>query len=826
MSNKETKKKVKIYNTKRKHDPEIKIIKNLQAAYDTIDISKVKNFSDLPLSQRTQKGLKENEFLEPTDIQRQSIALALRGLDILGAAKTGSGKTLAFLIPILEILYCKQWTRLDAVGALVITPTRELAYQIYETLRKVGRYHDFSAGLIIGGKDLHFEKKRMHQCNIVICTPGRLLQHMDENPLFDCVNMQVLVLDEADRCLDMGFEQTMNSIIDNLPPQRQTLLFSATQTKSVKDLARLSLHDPMYVSVHEHAAHKTPEGLQQSYVVCNLEDKMSMLWSFLRNHLRQKILVFFSSCKQVKYVNEMFCRLKPGVSLLALYGTLHQLKRMAIYESFCEKQHAVLFATDIAARGLDFPAVNWVVQMDCPEDANAYIHRAGRTARFQRGGESLLVLLPSEINMVEQLQQHKIPINVIKINPNKLQSPHRKMEALLARDVALKETAQRAFVAYIKSVFLMKDKSIFDVHQLNTDAYAKSLGLAIPPRIRFLQKVNKAKEHQRVKKLNKPNQAVARHVSDEENLVKTKIQQTDENLEGESDSDAEDDSSNGSSDHETRDNKDEKYHASDSREQNDTFFGNDDSDSDEDILKVKRRDVHIEDADKFVSEDIEGDINEDVDNSTTTKKKVVTKAAIAKKILKKKIVPNKKTTFDDEGQEIMNPTKSKMSEIAREYENEERSGIDIEKAREILREEDRFDKQRFKAKVKAKHREEKQKLKASKKKIEEEEEEEAEEEEGNDSEEQGDSDGSSDENEPDLSWLPDPDKIYGKRDDNDSNEDSESAEEIHRPPKRKLAEIEDTKNKKSDKRSKLLDKNVGLSLLEDEELALQLLKNR
>lgn len=151
-----------------------------------------------------------------TDIQKQSIGLALQGNDILGAAKTGSGKTLAFLIPVwtalifygyqwsqyiideslfqvLEILYCKQWSRLDGLGALIITPTRELAYQIYETLRKVGQYHDISAGLIIGGKDLKFERKRMDQCNIVICTPGRLLQHMDENPLFDCVNMQVIV---------------------------------------------------------------------------------------------------------------------------------------------------------------------------------------------------------------------------------------------------------------------------------------------------------------------------------------------------------------------------------------------------------------------------------------------------------------------------------------------------------------------------------------------------------------------------------------------------------------------------------------------------------
>lgn len=145
----------------------------------------------MPLSTQTLKGLKDNEYVDLTDIQRQSIGLALKGNDILGAAKTGSGKTLAFLIPVMEILYCKQWTRLDGLGALVITPTRELAYQIYETLRKVGRYHDISAGLIIGGKDLHFEKKRMDQCNIIICTPGRLLQHMDENPLFDCINMKV-----------------------------------------------------------------------------------------------------------------------------------------------------------------------------------------------------------------------------------------------------------------------------------------------------------------------------------------------------------------------------------------------------------------------------------------------------------------------------------------------------------------------------------------------------------------------------------------------------------------------------------------------------------
>lgn len=251
------------------------------------------------MSSFTQKGLKGCDYTVPTEIQLATISYSLLGKDVLGAAKTGSGKTLAFLIPILELLYCKQWTNLDGLGALVITPTRELAYQIFETLRKIGQHHSFSAGLIIGGKDLNFERKRMDQCNIIIGTPGRLLQHMDENPLFDCVNLQILVLDEADRCLDLGFKQTLDGIIANLPETRQTLLFSATQTKSVKDLARLSLKDPKYISAHENSKHATPEGLKQVYSVCELHEKLSVIYTFIKTHLKQKTIIFLASCKQV-----------------------------------------------------------------------------------------------------------------------------------------------------------------------------------------------------------------------------------------------------------------------------------------------------------------------------------------------------------------------------------------------------------------------------------------------------------------------------------------------------------------------------------------------
>lgn len=361
------------------------------------------------------------------------------------------------LLQVLEHLFMNKWSRTDGVGAIIISPTRELAYQIFETLKKVGKHHDFSAGLIIGGKNLKFERTRMDQCNILICTPGRLLQHMDENPLFNTSTMEMLVLDEADRCLDMGFQKTLNSIIENFPPVRQTLLFSATQTNTVQDLARLNLKDPVYVGYggatpREEPSASTkktpntavlavPELLQQSYVVLNLEDKITMLWSFIKNHLKQKIIVFVASCKQAKYLYEIFCKLRPGSPLLALYGTLHQDRRIAIYEDFLRKSHVVMFSTDVASRGLDFPAVNWVVQLDCPEDVSQYIHRAGRSARNKTRGECLLVLTPSEEEyMISALkEQLNIDIRCVQIDPKKLFSPRVKIEAFLAQFPELRQ---------------------------------------------------------------------------------------------------------------------------------------------------------------------------------------------------------------------------------------------------------------------------------------------------------------------------------------------------------------------------------------------------
>ncbi|XP_041088530.1 probable ATP-dependent RNA helicase DDX10 [Polyodon spathula] len=297
------KKKIRVKQEKRRSKkPEWQIeretISKLVKRYQEINPNEAVKFSDFPLSKKTLKGLWEAQYRLPTEIQKQTIGLALQGKDVLGAAKTGSGKTLAFLIPVLECLFRQQWTADDGLGALIISPTRELAYQTFEVLRKVGKNHEFSAGLIIGGKDLKSETERIHRTNIIICTPGRLLQHMDETMSFHASNLHILVLDEADRILDMGFADTVNAIVENLPKTRQTLLFSATQTKSVKDLARLSLKDPEYVWVHEKAKFSTPATLEQNYVVCELHQKVNMLFSFMKSHLNRKVIVFFSSCKE------------------------------------------------------------------------------------------------------------------------------------------------------------------------------------------------------------------------------------------------------------------------------------------------------------------------------------------------------------------------------------------------------------------------------------------------------------------------------------------------------------------------------------------------
>ncbi|CAO3664112.1 unnamed protein product [Umbelopsis ramanniana] len=527
-----TKKQIKVHPTNKrkiKRQNEEKELQELEKkASDPQLNSNCKLFSELPISTRTVEGLKRANFVELTDIQRKAIPLGLAKRDVLGAAKTGSGKTLAFLIPILEVLYRAKWNQEDGLGALVISPTRELAVQIFEVLKKIGKQHMLSAGLIIGGKDLNVEQERVAKMNILVATPGRLLQHMDQTAGFDCDNLQVLVLDEADRILDMGFQKELNAIVENLPKQRQTLLFSATQTKSVKDLARLSLRDPEYVAVHEKADHSTPQKLTQNFLVCELPKKLDILYSFIRTHLKSKVVVFISSCNQTRFVYEAFCKLHPGIPLLHLHGKQKQTKRVEIFRKYCSMANAVLFATDIAARGLDFPAVDWVIQLDCPEDADTYIHRVGRTARFDAAGQALLFLLPSEKEAMQaELAKKKVPVEEVKIRASKQQSIQNQLQSFCFQDPEIKYLGQKAFIAYMRSVYLQKNKDIFKVHDLPAEEYAQSIGLPGAPKIKFV-KASAAKDAQRAEA--KAKQAVATKAEEEESSSEEEDSDIEESL--------------------------------------------------------------------------------------------------------------------------------------------------------------------------------------------------------------------------------------------------------------------------------------------------------
>lgn len=444
---------------------------------------------------------------------------------------------------------------------------------------------------------------------------------------------------------------------------------------SVKDLARLSLKDPEYVAVHEHSKTSTPQGLTQNYVVCDLPQKLNFLYSFIRNHLKSKILVFASSCKQVKFIFESFKWLRPGIPLMALYGKQKQLKRMAIFDDFCKKTEAVLFATDIAARGLDIPAVHWVVQLDCPEDANTYIHRAGRTARYQKDGQALLILLPSEeTEMVKALEEKKIPISKIRVNPKKLTSIQGKLAAFCARDQEMKYCAQKCVVTYARSIFLQSNKKIFDVTKLPLDEYAQSLGLPNPPRIRFLKKAGK------------------------------KIKKASERYPEDSDDSSKEETGNKS--------------RPDSIDLGITFEDESVAAKHDDLLILKKRNIHLEDLGLQPPE------KEEIFDDKAKTKRPKTRIALAKKQLNKGVKLNTKVVFNDEGEPLttVGPPldftgEHKVSNEALEpvplAEMSKRpvGGISVEESRDLMEEADLVDRKVERERIRNKHKEQKLKIK-------------------------------------------------------------------------------------------------------------------
>ncbi|VEU24108.1 DEKNAAC105328 [Brettanomyces naardenensis] len=444
------------------------------------------SFTDLQLSQPTLKALKDMGFSSMTEVQSRTIPPLLAGKDVLGAAKTGSGKTLAFLIPAIELLYSLKFKPRNGTGAIVITPTRELALQIFGVARELMANHSQTLGIVIGGANRRQEAEKLVKgVNLLIATPGRLLDHLQNTKGFVFKNLRSLIFDEADRILEIGFEDEMKQIVRILPNEnRQTMLFSATQTTKVEDLARASLKKaPVYINVHEDKDVATVAGLEQGYVVCESDRRFLLLFSFLKRNMRKKkVIVFFSSCNCVKYFAELLNYI--DIPVLSLHGKQKQRKRTNTFFEFCNAKSGIMLSTDVAARGLDIPDVDWIIQYDPPDDPRDYIHRVGRTARGTKGkGKSLMFLIPQELGFLRYLKAAKVPLNEYEFPTNKIANIQSQLEQLVKNNYWLHQSAKDGYRAYLQAYASHHLKTVYKVDRLDLAKVGRSFGFTVPPKV-------------------------------------------------------------------------------------------------------------------------------------------------------------------------------------------------------------------------------------------------------------------------------------------------------------------------------------------------------
>ncbi|KAJ5871422.1 uncharacterized protein N7529_003775 [Penicillium soppii] len=445
----------------------------------------LQKFTELNLSEKTMKGIEDMGFTTMTEIQQRTIPALLAGRDVLGAAKTGSGKTLSFLIPAIEMLQALRFKPRNGTGVLVVSPTRELALQIFGVARELMTHHSQTYGIVIGGANRRAEaEKLMKGVNLLIATPGRLLDHLQNTQGFIFKNLKTLIIDEADRILEVGFEDEMRQIVKILPAEeRQTMLFSATQTTKVEDLARISLRPgPLYINVDHRKEHSTVAGLEQGYVLCEADKRFLLLFSFLKRNLKKKIIVFFSSCNCVKYHAELLNYI--DLPVLELHGKQKQQKRTNTFFEFCNAKQGTLICTDVAARGLDIPAVDWIIQFDPPDDPRDYIHRVGRTARGAEGkGRSLMFLQPSEVGFLKHLKEARVPVVEFEFPASKIVNVQSQLEKLIGQNYYLNKSAKDGYRSYLQAYASHSLRTVFDVNKLDLVKVAKGFGFTAPPRI-------------------------------------------------------------------------------------------------------------------------------------------------------------------------------------------------------------------------------------------------------------------------------------------------------------------------------------------------------
>ncbi|CAL1533039.1 unnamed protein product [Lymnaea stagnalis] len=577
-------------------NPEIPVISSSEVDTVTENVFTGDAFKDLPIHPFLASNLEEKQgFTQLTEVQKRSIPILLQRKDALIKSQTGSGKTLAYAVPIVQSLQARKLKvrRDDGPYALVIVPTRELALQSYDTFQKLLKpFIWIVPGCLMGGEKRKAEKSRLRKgVNILVATPGRLMDHIKMTSVLHLARIQWLVIDEADRLLELGYErdisQIMNALKSQCPDPPQTVLLSATLSEGVERLSSITLNDPEHISVsdgndirEQKSAHSVPHvtsppghvleekndnnfavpsQLKQFFIITPCKLRLvslaaMVLWKCKYSKPASKVIVFISTQDSVHFHCKLFSEVlgksrnikealkklafgeeeeedvdvgdsddderygnirqpkKEEVKFYQLYGDMPQKERQKTFSDFTATTSGVLFCTDVAARGLDLPNVDWIIQFTSPGATVDYIHRVGRTARAGTKGHSLLFLMPSEAGYIQELNKHKISLTQMELStvlqpllanisdlpqPDDLNSKHQtprtheeaatflqdRFEECILNDKEMHSLAGKGFQSFIRgyATYSKEAKEIFKVSDLHLGHVAKSFALREAP---------------------------------------------------------------------------------------------------------------------------------------------------------------------------------------------------------------------------------------------------------------------------------------------------------------------------------------------------------